>query len=260
MINKFKSSQFIIAKVFRDLRIQDADWVGDAVEWMGEALQAIGSITQLVRKVKIVKSSSHKVKMPSDLYLVEQIRYGYYNSTLEDTEPKLEDFSRVMPYEGNSLHPSLVEEYNTDKSARYTDESFFIQNGYINTSFESDWIAIVYRAVNVDDDGYPMIPDHYSFNQALYWFIVMKMIEGGFKHPSSEIGWSVAELRWLKYCTQARTKAIMPDEAKYEEFLRSWVNLIPNYDADWNNKVAEESNMQHERNAYIVNDGNLELF
>lgn len=252
MINKFKSSQFIITKVFRDLNIQDADWTNDAIEWMGEALQAIGSITQLVKKVSIVKTSSHKTALPEDLYLIEQVRYGYFNSN-KDEAPKLEDFSKMMPYEGSALHPALINEYSEAKGVQWSDETFFVQEGFINTSFEEDWIAILYKAIYTDDDGYPMVPDHFSFNQALYWYIVMKMLEGGMKHPSGEIGWGVARAEWLKYCTQARTKAIMPDESKYEEFLRGWVNLIPNYDKDRGDKEVN-------RNTYIVDEGNLKLF
>lgn len=255
MINQFKSGKAVISKVFRDLRLQETDWVTDGVEWMGEALQAIGAYTQLVRKVEIVKTTSHKATLPTDLYLIDQIRYGYYN-TDSTTDPKLEDFTKIMPYESNSLHPALIDEYNDHKGAEWTEETFFIQEGYINTSFEADWIAIIYRAINVDNDGFPMVPDHYSFDQALYWFIVMKLLEGGMRHPSPRITWDVAESRWLKYCTQARTKAMMPDEAKYEEFARSWVNLIPNLNIDL--KAEEESGFSTS-NAYIVDEGNLKL-
>lgn len=254
MIQNFKSTKTIISKVFRDLGIQDTDWIHDSIEWMGEALQAIGSVTQLEKNVEVLKTSSHKAPLPSNLYLINQVRYGYFNSN-ETEEPKLEDFSRVMPYESSGLHPSLIDEYNTMKGVSWSDETFFIQDGFIHTSFEEDWIALVYKAISVDDDGFPKVPDHFSFNQALYWYIVMKLMESGQKHPAG-LNYFHAEERWLKYCTQARTKALMPDEAKYEEFLRSWVNIIPNYDADFNNKVSEESNIGR-NGMYIIDEGDL---
>jgi len=63
-IQGYQSSKRIISKVFRDLKIQDTDWVSDSVEWMGEALQGTGSVTQLENKIKIVKTSSHKAVLP----------------------------------------------------------------------------------------------------------------------------------------------------------------------------------------------------
>jgi len=229
---KFQSVKSIIGKVFRDLKIQDAHWVGDAVEWCGEALQAIGSISQLERKVEITKASSHKAIMPTDLYLIDEVRYGHGNSEkAESSPPKLEDFSHIMPYASTGIHPSLVDQYNTRSSAgSYSDESFFINGNAINTSFERDWIAIVYKGVATDEEGYPKVPDHYSFNQALYWYVVMKLLEGGMEHPAgnNQINWAVAEDRWKEYCVQARTKALMPDASQYREFMKSWVSLIPN--------------------------------
>lgn len=254
MIYKFKSSQAVIAKIFRDLNMQESDWVGDGVEWIGEALQAIGSLTQLVRKVEIVKTSSHKATLPADLYMIDRVKYSHNTSSITSpTEPKLEDFTHMMPYDSASLHASLVNEYSTQTGA-WSGESFFISDGVINTSFEEDWIAIVYRAVNTDDDGYPMVPSHFSFDQALYWYIVMKLMERGMKHPSGEINWQIARAEWKNYCTQARTKAIMPDESKMEEFMRSWVNIIPNYNVDM--KAAEQYH-HRESNTYIVDSGNL---
>lgn len=233
MIYEFKSSKFVIAKVFRDLKLQDAKWVSDGIEWMGEALEAIGSIAQMVKEVKVAQASSFKVKMPANLALLEEVRYGRYTSTkTKDNPPKLEDFTEVMAYDGRGTHPSLIPQYNTRKSAHLThDETFFIKNGMINVSFEQDWVALEYQAFAVDEDGYPMVPDHYSYSQALYWYIVMKMMEGGMEHPAGkqQINWAVAEDRWQYYCGQARNQSKMPDASKYRQFMKSWVKLVPDY-------------------------------
>lgn len=242
-VQGFQSVKQIIGSVFRDLRLEDTAYVSDMIEWSGTALQLIGSISQLEKEVRIIKTSSHKAIIPPNLYVLQEIRYGYFNSSLKESDPpKLEDFTQTMPYEGDAIHPSLVDEYNTQKSVNaYSNETFFIKGGMIYTSFEEDWIAIAYKKAATDGDGYPKVPDHASFTQALYWFIVMKMLEGGFKHPAgNQINWAVAEDRWQHYCAQARTKALMPDEPRYREFAESWVSLIPQITTEADQIGSEE--------------------
>lgn len=233
MIYSYVSSRTIIGKIFRDLKIQDAHWINDAVEWMGEALQAIGSPVQTVSATKIAKTTSHKTPLPNYLCILEEVRYGVNNTNKPlDTPPKYEDFTSVMAYSGAGIHTALIKSYNRRKGVQpNTAETFFINGNMISTSFEEDWVALVYKALALDEQGYPLVPDHFSFSQALYWYIVMKMLEGGMEHPAGrqQINWAVAEDRWLKYCGQARSKANMPDLSKYKEFAKTWVQLIPDY-------------------------------
>jgi len=234
MINNIKSSQTVIAKVFRDLRPSRSDWTNDAIEWMGEALDAIGTPGQLIDKARILKTNSHRAPLPSDLYLIHNVRYGYGNKDHDISDLKLEDFTAFMEYGSPDLHPALMEERNTNKGASTnTNETFLINGKYIQTSFESDYIAIFYKAFPLDDDGFPMLPDMYEFDQALYWYIVMKLMEGGFEHPSKEIGWQVARQEWLRYCGQARAQANMPDISKAKHFRDMWVKLVPDWSQDY---------------------------
>lgn len=250
MIYTYTSSKTIISKVFRDLKIQRNDWIYDGIEWIGEALEAINAAPQLEDKARVLQVQSHKSALPSDLHRIREVRYGigtdggYEDLTLTNgqnavlsnqTSFKLSDiegitrsdFSLVLKYGDSSNHPSLVDEdRNVDKGANHTQESFILNPGYIQTSFEEDWILITYLGFALDEDDFPMVPDNYSYKQALYWYIVWKLIEGGQEHPAG-IGWGDARKEWLRYCTQARNQANMPDESKYEQFFESWVTMVP---------------------------------
>lgn len=230
MIYTYVSSKQIISKVFRDLRIGEADWVIDGIEWIGEALDAIGASIAIANNVEVVKTYSHKAALPSNFIQLIEVRYGENNSNKEDI-PVYEDFPYVLPYNSGFTRAHL-ETANTATGVQvYKDEDFFIEAGYITTSFEEDWVCIVYKGIQLDEDSFPMVPDNFSFSQAMYWYIVMKLLEGGRTHPAG-IPWNVAEERWLKYCTQARSKAKMPDISKNTEFLKNWLQLLPNYSYD----------------------------
>jgi|TARA_R110000744_G_scaffold340039_1_gene445187 hypothetical protein len=72
-IYRTESSKVVIRKVFRDLRLQDSNWIDDAVEWIGEALEHIGSSTQLTTKTCVLPMKDHRHLLPSDLYYINQV-------------------------------------------------------------------------------------------------------------------------------------------------------------------------------------------
>jgi len=244
MVYDYVSSKSIIAKTFRDLSIQRTDWINDGVEWIGEALEAINAAPQFTDKIRIIRTYSHKASLPHDLYRLKEVRYGTGNFD-KDQRPTRQELNIVLQYGDQSNHPSLVQEDSeVFKGANHYEETFILEPGYIKTSFESDWILMTYLGFALDEDNFPMVPDNYSFKQALYWYIVMKLMEGGFDHPA-KIGYGDAEQRWLKYCTQARNQANMPDESKYEKFFESWVTMVPhlnyrNEDVDYDSFNAKQ--------------------
>lgn len=72
-IYKTISSKVIIRKLFRDLRLQNDNWIDDAIEWIGEALEHIGASTQLIDKVCVLNMEDHRAVLPGDLYYINQV-------------------------------------------------------------------------------------------------------------------------------------------------------------------------------------------
>lgn len=72
-IYKTISSRVIIRKLFRDLRLQNDNWVEDAIEWIGEALEHIGSSTQLVLKNCVLDIKDYRAPLPAELYYINQV-------------------------------------------------------------------------------------------------------------------------------------------------------------------------------------------
>ena len=72
-IYKTISSRVIIRKLFRDLRLQNDNWVDDAIEWIGEALEHIGASTQLVLKNCVLDVKDYRAPLPPELYYINQV-------------------------------------------------------------------------------------------------------------------------------------------------------------------------------------------
>lgn len=221
-ILSYYSSKNIIAKVFRDAGSQRADFVNDAVEWIGEALDAIGTFAQTESKTSVVYALNHRVAVPKGTTSIQGLRY-----TLSDpdplVEPETDEFTYNLPSADPTNHKSLGTPGDNLPDA---DESYLITGGYIRTSFSEGWILINHQAIVTDTDGFPTVPDTFEFSQALYWYIIYKLMESGMKHPAG-ISYFDAEQRWLKYCVQARNEANMPTEAEAMRFRDAWVSLMP---------------------------------
>jgi hypothetical protein len=72
---------------------------------------------------------------------------------------------------------------------------------------------LAYDAILTDSNGYPLIPDLTSYQEALYWYTLMKL-----KYPeylrgtlNREIYYDIRR-SWNFYRNQAYAEAIMPDE------------------------------------------------
>ncbi len=58
--------------------------------------------------------------------------------------------------------------------------TYFTELDYINTSLCDGTVRIFYKAIPVDEEGYPLIPDNEDYKEALYWYVRAKMIGCGF--------------------------------------------------------------------------------
>jgi hypothetical protein len=72
-----------------------------------------------------------------------------------------------------------------------------IQMGHIQTSEEEMFLKIHYKALPVDDEGYPLVPDVTEYKEAVYWYILNKMMGAGYKHPTIPPG-----IQGMEYCSQ----------------------------------------------------------
>lgn len=207
------TSKFVIAKIYRDLRLNDPNYELDFIEWFGEALAYIGTSVQLLKKETKITATDYKAGLPPDLVILTQL---LYNSPQHGWI--------YLRYNPSSFN-------NHESSANFnasTEESYSLNPNYIVTSFESGEIDISYKALPLDEEGYPLIPDNVYFKEALFWYCVKQMILGGYVPKVAQLTYEFADNKWKFYCTAARNKANYPDIGQYQRFAETWVGLIPN--------------------------------
>ena len=120
-----------------------------------------------------------------------------------------------------------------DNVGDYVDElQYFIKPGYIVTNNEKGWLKISYDALPKDDKGYPLIPDLISYQEAIYWYITMKL-----KYPEYLNGRMNREIyydlrrSWNFYRQQAYAEAMLPNEDGMKTIQNVWIKLVPELDS-----------------------------
>jgi hypothetical protein len=180
------------------------------VEWIGEALEGIGS-SELEIKTKQGTVKDNRVCLPNDLFYLTMVTY---NGQLLPSSIQTYDY-------GNQAFDDALE-----LNGLYTHH---ISGGWLKTNVpEGDTVFFHYKGFPIDENGYPKIPDVFSFKEAIFWYIIYKMFMRGFEHPNKQINFNMVYQQWLKYCSQAEAESKLMDLPKMDTFKNKWVRLIPN--------------------------------
>ena len=108
------------------------------------------------------------------------------------------------------------------------DYKYLIKGSYIKTNIVSGYIMMAYQAIPLDEDDYPLIPDDASFIEALYWYVVMKLLYPQWKQGTiRDAIYYDARRSWNYYCKQAYGNALMPNKDQLESIKNTWLRLVP---------------------------------
>lgn len=235
---KTTSIKTVIAKVYRDLDLKEEDSFINFLEWSSEALEKIGAFTQLESRHKILNIDNYRAELPNDLVYLTLVTFNNY--PILPTENVIDPIkidtlsSSTRPYafyENKIKNKVFVADSGfegNNTATKFDNVKYKISNGCIKTSVCNGCIEIVYEAMPLDDDGYPLIPDYVEYKEALYWYINWKYSYAYWRRGEIRDGiYQDAETKWHFYCQQAANKAMIPDLGKLENIKRSYLSLRP---------------------------------
>jgi hypothetical protein len=121
----------------------------------------------LDQKVEDVKIKNYKAKIPDKLVTLRGVRYF---------SDKLNAEYQPMHYDSDIFQSDFhCNEYRENSLCEVT---YTLNNNYIITNQKEGFINVSHYAINVDEEGYPMIPDSRSFEQAIEYYIMQKHLFG----------------------------------------------------------------------------------
>ena len=119
--------------------------------------------------------------------------------------------------------------------------TFFIKPGWIVLNRKKGFVKLAYRAIATDERGYPLIPDLTSYQEAVYWYVMMKLsfpkflsgkLGGGRASGTSMQVYSFLQQQWNFYRNQAYAECMMPNESEMRNIKNEWNKLVPEWDSD----------------------------
>lgn len=120
-------------------------------------IRKVGMPKAFNEKTELVTIENYRGLLPCDLDSIIQVR----------THNECGDTYRVFRYSTDNFHMS-------DNKQDSYDLTYKVQGNIIFTSMKDGIIEIAYRALAVDSEGYPMIPDSSSYIDALELYIKKK--------------------------------------------------------------------------------------
>lgn len=138
---------------------------------------------------------------------------GAYSQYIEkyNCEIEIEDYQGKLP---NDFYKVIA---NPTLTYKITGDS-------ISTTTKNGIIKFNYLAFQSDEEGFPMIPDHASYKEALVWLIAYRLSVRD-ELPNKKLDPVFCKGRWDWYCKQARAKGQELDEEAKARFSRMYLGL-----------------------------------
>ena len=235
MIYNSISIKNVIARVIRNLDNKlPGHYLDYMLEWIPEAMEELKTPFQLVTTSTpneglqgALVTKNHVVKLPCGLQHIIAVEDAYGNRVREAGDVTDMTSSSLRYSQGefgatsSDFHkdPSLGIPWDGSDivavTGSYAPMTYKIQMGSVQTSLEEAFIKIHYKALPVDEEGYPLVPDLTEYKEALYWYIMGKLVGAGFKHPvipSSIQGIEYCEQKFSENAGRALGKIKMPTQ------------------------------------------------
>lgn len=197
-------------------------------------------------------------KDETSFHRAHQLHHGPTDiGPLYDTENQAIERGDYIHMEDHVHHQPMRYKIPTTKSQIYSDlgrqnpdmialndairrePTYFIKPGWIVLNKHKGFVKLSYKSIATDERGYPLIPDLASYQEAIYWYVMMKLnfpkfltgsLGGRSKYNFNT--YMYLQQQWNVYRNQAYAEAMMPNEGEMRSIKNEWTKLIPDWNAD----------------------------
>lgn len=242
MILKTVSVKQVIAKVLTDNDMQEETHrIADMLTWCAEAIERIGFFLHLDTRVTgkagvpLLEVTNYQAALPLGIHKIIQVAYAYdaagpfypmrYGTGSTDYNKGYTGTTNT----GTIENPIYDIDYTKEASNDFTsDLNYVVTQGYIKLNKPDGYLMVVYSAIPLDEEGFPLVPDGISYIEALYWYVTMKLLYPGWKEGRvRDAVYYDARRSWNFYCKQAYGNALMPEGDMLESIKNTWLRLVP---------------------------------
>lgn len=204
------------------------------VDYAVDFIRIVGTPASFEDKVEDIEIHNYRGELPCDFYEMTQVRVAV---------PK----GPAIRYTTDSFH--LSRHKNHYPEGYHKDLTYKIQGNCIFTSpMKEGKLELAYKALPIDSEGYPLIPDNSSYSKALELYIKKEWF--GIQFDLGKISMQVmnkAEQDYAFAVGQCCTDMIRPTIDQMESITAMWNSLIdrPNHKYGFTNEGTREHIIIH---------------
>lgn len=206
MAEQYTNIRVILDKITRHPLMRDLN-LETVIDYTIDFMRIVGVPNMFIEKTEIIEIETYRGLLPSDYYFMIQVRSNT-------------DRPYFYKYASDTFHYSEVNKNSVDATYK-------IQGDVIYTSTKNTPLEISYSAFNVDECGYPLIPDNSSFFRALEAYIKKNHFTVLFdmgKISNAVMANAQRDYAWAVGDCQSEFNRLSID--KMESFCNSWRTLI----------------------------------
>ena len=234
--NQYIRLQEVLSRILRHPLLQSVN-MEQAVQYTVDFIHIFGLPDMYEDKEILVTIENFRGELPCDLISINQVKDTCSHVCLRSmTDTFLPD--------------GYKKQRRTAGFIGYHDEpAFKVQNRIIFTSFENGEVRVSYKAIPVDEHGFPLILDNSVYLKALELYIKKEVF--GIKFDQGELSEKVLQHTEQQYAWSAgqlQSEFSIPSESEMESICRSWTTLIQrttDFDNGWKNLGDREYLRQH---------------
>ena len=169
MVTQFTSAKELIARIEHDFTIDFSDWIAKAPLWLADALAQLDVVDVWIDTFKEIDIVDYRGTMPCN---VKMLRGIDHNGLRLKSRHKI-----ISPF--------------YDRSWLFLSNEAYELHGDRNiiTSFREGTVTVLYKTPAVEywqehNITLPRIPDNPFVIEALKWFVMMRILQKGTKHPT----------------------------------------------------------------------------
>ena len=181
-------------------------------------------------KIEDVEIHDFRGALPCDLISIVQakdLQTGICLRSMTNNFPE-----GMMPHKGQKcVDPmnNMRDVYIPPMPPFRGEASFKTQGRVIYTSFPEGMVQIAYKAIPVDEDGFPMLIDNEVFLSALEAYIEVQVLRNKFRvgKTSSQV-YQDAKQEYAWRAAKLNSEFVIPSQSEMESIARMWNTMIPN--------------------------------
>lgn len=247
MVVKWVTIKPVLARIVRNIRDVDGDYLADLPEWIAEAIAKLKTHYQLELKFEKIDIRFHIGKLPCQIDALAAVIYRGQRLMPGDPAGPL----RVPSNTANSAFVSILNSPGGSKDIEETDvndwpfylntveevalmpissDTYRINYNKIETSVKDGQLGIWFWRVPCDSEGLPMVPDNENFKTAVYWYARMMMIGAGYE--DKVFSYDKCDYNFNLYGERAINEITYPTPDEKQKTIQNTVSLIPHL-YDW---------------------------